>query len=96
MLLANSCGSPFLGWKPPPRWNLIIEELHKAGKTEFFRPVQVRKRCQGCGYAGYDHSTGYIWVNYYSPILIPDAEKQFREAVQAWIRNGIEYHNELQ
>ena len=36
-VFSNSCGSPFHGWKPPPRWNIIVDEIKKsnAKKTAF-------------------------------------------------------------
>ena len=89
---SNSCGSPFLGWRPPPRWDIIVNEIEKAGKKEYYQPVQIRKKCSSCGYAGYDKETGYIWIKYNSSILNPEAEQRFRMAVREWIKNGIEYH----
>ena len=93
-VFSNSCGSPFNGWKPPPRWNIIVDEIKKAGKTNYFQPVQVRKRCLSCDFAGYDKQKGYIWIRYDSSMLIPEAERQFRYAVREWISYGIEYHND--
>ena len=93
---SNSCGSPFLGWRPPPRWNIIVDEITKAGKKEFYQPVQVRKKCFYCDYAGYDKHTGYIWIKHNSSILVSDAEQQFRIAVREWIKNGIEYYENQQ
>ena len=89
---SNSCGSPFLGWRPPPRWDIIVNEIEKAGKQEYYQPVQIRKKCSSCGYAGYDKETGYIWIKYNSSILNSEAEQRFRMAVREWIKHGIEYH----
>ena len=93
-VFSNSCGSPFLGWKPPPRWDLIVDEINKSGKTDFYQPVQIRKRCTSCDHAGYDKTTGYIWIRHDSSMFIPEAEAEFREAVRDWIRQGIEYYEE--
>ena len=93
-VLSNSCGSPFLGWRPPPRWNIIADEIEKAGKSEYYQPVQIRKKCISCEYAGYDLKTGYVWVKHDSSVLIPKAEQQFRKAIREWIKNGIEYYED--
>ena len=93
-IFSNTCGSPFTGWRPPPRWHIITDELEKAGKKEFHRPVQVRKKCSFCKYAGYDELTGYIWIKYNTSMLVPEAESQFRAAIRKWISNAIEYSDD--